>query len=295
MHLYLSGEEIGEPRYAVDLPPDTAHHMIRDGFCLDRLEHLLFTHKDSDHFDPKYLSIRPSILSNREALPVLTLYGSAAVGEALSASISDLSRVKATFQEVRPFENFRAGALDVFPLLAAHGPGTALNYVIRVEDRTVLLAWDTGWWPDVTWEAVASFRFDAVFMECTVLGLSGTSLGGHLTFPILLEMKKRLRALGCIQESTPYVAVHIGDNGGLTYAEACDLIEPYAITVGYDGLQLRVQGTEAPLHQKGKSYEQTSNAASGEDGPRREHSCPRGRDVQLLRGPRSGSGGASGH
>jgi len=240
MHLYVDDEDLGEPRYAIDLPPDTAHHMIRNGFCLDRLEHLLFTHRDSDHFDPKYLSIRPSILSDREALPILTLYGSATVGEALCTSISDLERVKATFQEVKPFEGFRAGELDVFPLLASHGPGTALNYVIRVEGRTVLLAWDTGWWSETTWEAVAPFRFDAVFMECTVLGPSDATLGGHLTFPVLLKMKEQLGALGCIQDSTPYVAVHIGDNGGLTYAEACDLVEPHGITVGYDGLQLRV-------------------------------------------------------
>ena len=240
MHLYLDREKIGEPRYAVDLPPDTAHHMIRGGFCLDRLEHLLFTHKDGDHFDPTYLNIRPSILSDREALPILTLYGSATVGEALSERISDLTRVRAMFQEVRPFEGFRAGELDVFPLLAAHGPGTVLNYVIRAEGRTVLLAWDTGWWPEATWKAVAPFRFDAVSMECTVLGPSGTELGGHLTFPVLVKMKERLRALGCVQDSTPYVAVHIGDNGGLTYAEACDLVAPHGITVGYDGLRSEV-------------------------------------------------------
>ena len=196
MHVYVDDEELGEPRYAIDLPPDTAHHMIRDGFCLDRLEHLLFTHKDLDHFDPKYLSIRPSILSDREALPILTVYGSATLGEALCASISDLERVKVTFQEVRPFEGFRVGELDVFPLLAAHGPGTVLNYVVQAEGKTVLLAWDTGWWPEATWKAVAPFRFDAVSMECTVLGPSGTELGGHLTFPVLVKMKERLRALG---------------------------------------------------------------------------------------------------
>jgi len=240
MHLYIDGEEIGEPRYAADLPPDTAHQMIRDGFCLDRLEHLLFTHKDGDHFDPTYLSIRPSILSDREALPLLTIYGSATVGEALSERISDLTKVRATFQEVTAFEGFRVGELDAFPLLAAHGPGTVLNYVVQAEGRTVLLAWDTGWWPEATWEAVESFRFDAVFMECTILGPSEARLGGHLAFPVLLEMKERLTDLGCVGDSTPYVTVHIGDNGGLTYDEACELVAPYGITVGYDGLQLEV-------------------------------------------------------
>ena len=53
-------------------------------------------------------------------------------------------------------------------------------------------------------------------------------------------MKEGLSALGCVQEDTPYVTVHVGDNGGLTYAEACELTAPYGITVGYDGLQLEV-------------------------------------------------------
>jgi phosphoribosyl 1,2-cyclic phosphate phosphodiesterase len=240
MHLFLGGEEGGEPRYAVDLPPDTAHQMIRDGFRLDRLEHLLFTHSDTDHFDPTYLSIRPSILSDRSALAPLTLYGSTTVQAALSARVPDLGRLKAAFQAVTPFVGFRAGALHVFPLRASHGPTIALNYIIQTGDRSVLLAWDTGWWPDDTWGAVARFRFDAVFMECTVLGLSDANPAGHLTFPALLRMRERLRQSGCIHGSTPWVLVHIGDNGGLTHDEACALAEPHGITVGYDGLWLEV-------------------------------------------------------
>jgi phosphoribosyl 1,2-cyclic phosphate phosphodiesterase len=240
MHIYLGGEEIGEPRYAVDLPPDTAHHMIREGFRLDRLEHMLFTHKDADHFEPAYLKMRSTILSDREALPSLALYGSETVGEALTANIPILEGVKASFQEVIPFKGFRAGELNVFPLLANHGPGIVLNYVVQYNGRTVLLGWDTGWWADTTWDAVAPFQFDAVFMECTSLGPSERDLGTHLTFATLLKMRARLSELGCITDNTPYVTLHIGDNGGLTYAEACELAEPHGVTVGYDGLWLAV-------------------------------------------------------
>lgn len=239
MHIYPN-KEVGEPRYAVDLPPDTAHQMIRDGFCLDRLEHLLFTHEDHDHFDPTYLTIRPTIRSNREALPLLTIYGSSSVEKILSERIPNLERVRAVFREVKPFESFKAGDLRVFPLMAGHKGGMALNYVISAGGAKVLLAWDTGRWPEETWEAVGKFRFDAIFMECTVLGPSGEELGGHLTFQVFLEMKNRLRDLGCIRDSTPYIAVHIGDNGGLTHGEACKLAYPHGVTVGFDGFQIDV-------------------------------------------------------
>ena len=241
MHIYLDGEEPGEPRYGVDLPPDTAHQMIREGFRLDRLEHLLFTHKDGDHFAPAYLAMRPTILSDLDALSTLTLYGSATVGKALSEQISDLARIQATFREITPFQSFHAGDLQVFSLLANHGPGTVLHYIVQAGGKTVLLGWDTGWWSDRTWDAVAEFRFDAVFMECTAFGPSKIEKeGGHLNFATLLEMKAHLAKLGCISDRTPYATLHIGDNGGLTYAEACKMAEPHGITVGYDGLWLEV-------------------------------------------------------
>jgi phosphoribosyl 1,2-cyclic phosphate phosphodiesterase len=240
MHIYLNDDPIGEPRYAIDLPPDTAHQMIREGFRLDRLEHLLFTHKDQDHFEPHYITIRSSILSDHEALPNLQIYGSETVKDALAERISGLKPFKASFQEVAPFEAFQAGELEVFPLLANHGPGVVLNYVVQFAGKRVLLGWDTGWWSDKTWAAVASFRFDAVFMECTEFGPSEKDLGGHLTFLMLLKMKERLSELGCIRADTPYVTLHIGDNGGLTYAEARELAKLHGVTVGYDGLWLEV-------------------------------------------------------
>jgi len=241
VHLYLDGEETGEPRYGIDLSPDTAHHMIREGFCLDRLEHLLFTHRDEDHFFPSYLKVRPSILSNREALPWLTLYGSATVGEAFAAEVPHAERIRATFRQVDPFQQFQVGEFQVFSLLAHHGPGTVLHYVVQAEGKSILCAWDTGWWPEETWEAVADFQLDAVFMECTILGPSKVDKeAGHLNFATLLEMKAGLAARGCIAGDTPYTTLHIGDNGGLTYAEACDLAQPHGITVGYDGLWVEV-------------------------------------------------------
>ena len=239
MQIFLDGETGPEARYHVDLPPDTGHHMVRDRFCLERLGHLLVTHPDEDHFDPIYFRNRKIILSDRADLVPLTIYGNAAVGAVLREQKLDLARLRLSFVEVRPFAGFNAGELEVMPLTARHTEG-ALNYVIAQDGKAVLLAWDTGWWPDETWTAIAPLRLDAVFMECTVLGPTETQMGGHLDFTLMRKMRARMAELGCVRETTPFITVHIGDNGGLTHEEAEALARPEGITVGYDGLEVVV-------------------------------------------------------
>jgi len=235
VQIFLNGDDGVEPRYQVDLPPDIGHQMVRDRFCLERLEHLLFTHADEDHLDPKSLKYRPSILSDKSDLVPLEVYGSAVVAERLTDL--DADALKMRVHTVEPFQEFEMGEFRVFSLAALHAAGT-LNYVLQGEGLSVLLAWDTGWWPEETWRVMDRFKLDAVLMECTVLGEKGRDLGSHQTFGSVLRMRSRMIELGCLQEQTPFVLLHIGDNGQLTHDEAVALAEPHGITVGYDGFVL---------------------------------------------------------
>lgn len=236
LHLYLDDEPQGRPRYAIDFGPDLSSNLIKHGCSLDRLEHILFTHKDMDHLDTHILDIRPSILSDREALPTLHMYGSDTVEERITAACN-LDNLRAEFHLVDPFTNFMAGEVKSSTLLANHGPGTVLHHIVEHDGKVVLLGWDTGWWSDQTWEAVSDFKFDAVISECTILGPSEVDKEQrHLNFATLLEMRGQLIELGCVTDTTPWATLHIGDNGGLTYDEAVDFAQPHGITVGYDGL-----------------------------------------------------------
>ena len=96
-------------------------------------------------------------------------------------------------------------------------------------------------WAEETWQAVADFVFDAVFLECTALG-PGTRASGvsHNGLESFLKMKEQLEKMGCLKTGAPFVAVHIGDNGLLTYDEAQLLMEPHGVTVGYDGIWLEL-------------------------------------------------------
>jgi phosphoribosyl 1,2-cyclic phosphate phosphodiesterase len=166
---------------------------------------------------------------------MLNIYGSGSVQDKIEAACN-LEALNAQFHRVDPFTTFTAGELRFSTLLANHGPGTALNHIVEYGGKSVLLAWDTGWWSDATWEAVAANTFDTVISECTVFGPSEVETDSrHLNFATLLEMRSRLIELGCVTEATPWSTLHIGDNGGLTYDEAVSFALPHGITVGYDG------------------------------------------------------------
>ena len=239
MQIFLDGDEGDEARYHVDLPPDTGHHMVTHRFGMERLEHLLITHPDEDHFDPIYLRNRKIVLSDRDDLLPLTIYGGDTTRAKFDALGLKTEYLKLAFREVRSFERFSAGELEVLSLRASHGPG-CLNYVVSHGGRSVLLAWDTGLWPEETWDAIRGLGLDAVFVECTVLGPVRIEPKGHLDFTAVLHMRRRLMDEGCILPETPYVLVHIGDNGELTHDEAVAFAVPHGIIVGYDGLEVEV-------------------------------------------------------
>jgi phosphoribosyl 1,2-cyclic phosphate phosphodiesterase len=236
VHLYLDDEPQGRPRYAIDFGPDLSSNLIQFNCSLDRLEHVIFTHAHMDHLETHLLNVRPSILSDKSTLPTLQIYGSDSVQEKIEQACS-LEKIAAAFHRVEPFTTFTAGELEVSTLLGHHGPGTVLNHIVSYGDKTVLLAWDTGWWSTETWEAVKGHQFDAVISECTMLGPSEFEEDSrHLNFATLVRMRSRLLELGCVNEQTPWATLHIGDNGGLTYDEAVEFARPEGITVGYDGM-----------------------------------------------------------
>ena len=239
-HLFLDGDVGAEPRYAIDLSPDLPSQMVRGGFRLTRLEHLLVTHAHADHLFVDGLRWRPSIRSAFDDLPVLTVYGSSAVADRILDGGTDLAELRLRFQVIEPGQRFRAGEVDVLALEANEIPAPALNYVVANGGRRALLAWDTAPWPDSTWSQIEGERVDAVFTECTAFGPDLEPGPRHMTFDQVREMRAGLIARGVMSPETPHITVHQGDNGGLTHDEMVELGARHGITPSYDGFELSV-------------------------------------------------------
>ena len=57
----------------------------------------------------------------------------------------------------------------------------------------------------------------------------------HMGFPDDVEMRDRLRAVGCVDEKTQLVITHFSHNGKLLHEELEALAAPEGFRVAYDG------------------------------------------------------------
>jgi phosphoribosyl 1,2-cyclic phosphate phosphodiesterase len=229
-----------KPRYMVDLSPDLTYQLDRNSVGVSDLEHVLFTHAHADHCCGLYLSFRRTVRSPVSALPWLHLYGNAGVQKRLESDIKDFEANRCVFHIQEPGDTFDAGELRVTALASTHGGDLGcLHYAVDDGRRQVLLAWD-GRWDERVWDQLRERRFDALIMECVYLGPNGTPMGSHLRAADFVEIKNRLTAEGILDADGQAVALHIGDNGGLTHKEAEELLGEHNITVAYDGLVIEV-------------------------------------------------------
>jgi phosphoribosyl 1,2-cyclic phosphate phosphodiesterase len=228
----------------IDLPPDTlAHVHAYPNVCLARLEHLLFTHSHDDHFAVRELQyLSPNFAPGRRA--PLHLYAS---NDALRKVLPEFSgffeKAPLRFKAVQPFEEFGAGHLRVTPITAHHkSDEMCFNYLLTDTDtgRTLLYGSDTGWWDPPTWEYLATRRVDAVILECGK-GVSENGYDGHLNVDDCVQVKRKLEADGVIAKSgVPFYLTHIAHTGLLLHEEMARLVEPYGMSVAFDGLEITV-------------------------------------------------------
>ncbi len=229
-------------KYKVDLPPDTYWHTVKYGLNLSKIEHLFITHSHADHFDfsELYFYFEPfAHFKNKERY--LNIYGNKNVFEI----ISNLIKEKKNGQFIIPhllevFKKYEAGDMEFYPVLADHEPKeTSLNFIFKYKNRTILHGYDTGWYPDNTWEFIKDFKFDIVIMDCTNGILDFEKY--HLGIKGVIKVKEKLLKYGCLKEKFRFVATHFSHNGKLLYSELEKIFKKEKIEVAYDGKKIKLR------------------------------------------------------
>lgn len=220
----------------IDLPPDTYMQALRDGLELGRVRHILITHTHHDHFFPGELSmyVKPFAHDPEE----LHVWGDQWVVEAIRNRVGSWNSEE-RLHELKAFEPVEIEGTRVLPLKAAHFPERGcFNYVIERGGKTLLYGMDSAWFPEESWEAQRSFRFDVVILDCTH-GLRPESSvhGGAET---LLRTKARMLEEGTATEQTLFVANHFSHNARVTHEELVEFFGPHGFEVAYDGMVIEV-------------------------------------------------------
>ena len=221
----------------VDFGPDIHWQTAQFGIDLAAVGHIFLTHSHTDHFSPVELRWRARGFS--AVTRSLTLYANA---RALDRLRDERARfggdMSLTEELMTPGRCVTASRLRMTALLADHAdPGEQpLNYVIEEDGRSLLIANDTGWWPDESWAAIRAFRLDAAILECTYLHSQPEARSKHLGFAATVAMRDRLSEIGVLRPGAAVVANHFSHNGRTLHEELCDAFRPHGIAVGHDGM-----------------------------------------------------------
>ncbi|NLO07936.1 MAG: carbon-phosphorus lyase [candidate division WS1 bacterium] len=229
-----------DERIHIDFGPDSYAQMLEFGLSYHRLEHLLITHSHADHLFPTELQYRSRGFVPDGVGTELTIHGNAHVERRIRDEV-DLAKCEARFVPVTLFEPIDLGeGVIATPLLADHAGDDemAVNYLLEREGRALLQGNDSGWWPDETWEFLATKTLDIALIECTYGPRDARR--HHLGVNQVVEVRDELLKLGTINSETRVIATHFSHNGGWLYAQLEDFLRPHGIEVAWDGMQLEL-------------------------------------------------------
>ncbi|MDQ0112771.1 MBL fold metallo-hydrolase [Paenibacillus harenae] len=222
----------------IDFPPDTLHHVLRDGIDLGLVKDLFVTHTHLDHLRAEDLEMRLSVFAHGLDYP-LQVYGHDAVIRKCRDAVGRPDEQRLILNRIVPFETVDTGTAKVTALPANHDPDeTCLLYCIEKDGKRVFYGHDTGLLPEETWEWLERTTVDLAILDCTNGNLPYT--GGHLNIEAVIEIRDRLRTNGVLHDGSRVVATHFSHNIGLLHDDLTAIFDQEQIIVAYDGLILSI-------------------------------------------------------
>jgi phosphoribosyl 1,2-cyclic phosphate phosphodiesterase len=231
---YMFGETV-----RIDFGPDSNLHHHRYGLQFERLRHLLITHTHNDHWSPVDLSHRRENRSVVDVNQPLNVYGNAHVDQKFGLINSpDWAKYRCVFHLLEAWKPIDLGeGLRATPVLARHAaPEMAVNFLVEHGGRSVLIAHDTGWYPDATWEFLSGRKINTVLLDCT--GGVKPYKTEHLGNETLLQCRDELAKRGGLAADARVIATHFSHDCGMLHDELEAYFAPHGVTVAYDGMMV---------------------------------------------------------
>ena len=226
----------------IDMCPDTLYHCHIYGLDLENLQHLLITHKHSDHLDTPTLGFRSKGFVVRDFAP-LNIYGSKPTAEQITDAL-EKSGVKErgnwNLCELTPYERVQIDKYSVVPCKANHDSRTdPFIYEISDGEKTMLYGHDSGSFTDETWDYLEKAKpyYNRVSLDCT-MGIASSSGHHHMNVDDCVSTKNKLISLGCADENTIFVLHHFSHNGKVSYDSLVPIAMEAGFLVSYDTMEI---------------------------------------------------------
>lgn len=223
----------------VDFGPDAYWQSNEFGIDLTKIKAICFSHSHEDHLDPVELQWRRKGFSKVGSQ--LKVFGPAGVFRRITTEIADLETLHIDGTEVIEFQSYQIDEnTTIIPMKASHiANELCVNYIIKRGDKSILIANDTGWWSDESWDFIKDMQLDAAIIECTFafyLGEEGMNYrDGHLGAMASKEFSDKLKSINALKPDAKVAVNHYSHNGAPYQSKMEEFFDQYNIEVGFDG------------------------------------------------------------
>lgn len=220
----------------IDFGPETNFQCARDGVDARDWSAIFFTHSHEDHLSIAELQYMLYPF-NLNLAASLTIFANTFVADLLHERYPDWP-----FEiiETHSFHGFEYMGYEVIPISAYHKlDEDSQNIIFKKDGTTFLYGTDTGIWREPTWEFLRDFQLDGLVIECTD-GRNKSSYYGHLNIEECLATVQRLRDQGTLKPNAKIITTHHSHYGDATHAELEEILNPFGIDVGFDGMEFEI-------------------------------------------------------
>lgn len=224
----------------IDLGPDFYSQSLSYGIDTSKIQRVILTHPHMDHLAAQEFCFRLngySVVSGNldfVASPEAVIHLTKETGQ-------ESAEMKYTPCRLIPGEWISSGDLEVMGVPASHAPGLgAMVLVIRRGGKTLLVAHDTGYLTEASWQMLKGIEMSAIVLEATSGFKYAETQSSHLGVNGTLRFRDRLAEIGCITASTQQYVTHFSHNGGSLQETLEAFFVPKGIKVAYDGLTVDI-------------------------------------------------------
>lgn len=242
-NIMTRSQSLIDDKILIDYPADTYMHILQ-GLPITKIYTYLITHDHSDHLYPGDLEMRRSGFAHMREERVVDIYSAQAGCRHIQSTIGQYHMEdRAAVHRIEPYKPFSAEGYNITPLKANHGEETdPVIYLIEKDGKCVLHSNDTGYYTEETWKYLREnpVHIDFASFDCTLSEnlKENNRVDNHMNYVTVLNVRSKLKELGCIDENTICVINHFSHNGGRIYEDLLEMVKNDGFLVSYDGMEV---------------------------------------------------------